>query len=51
MIEIIENKIYFNGQEFQVYELEETCVHLINNNGDGYCVIITNEQYNQLKEI
>lgn len=43
MIEIIENKIFYNGIEYQILLLEEDCVHIINEN-DGYCILIDNEE-------
>lgn len=50
MIEIINNKVFFNGIEFQILLIEEECVHIINEQ-DGYCIMIDNELKTNLKNI
>lgn len=34
-------KIIYNGIEYTIWEIEETCVHLIDEAGNGICVLLT----------
>lgn len=50
MIEIIDNKVFFNGIEFQILLIEEECVHIINEQ-NAYCITIDNNLKTNLKNI
>jgi hypothetical protein len=50
MIEIINNRLYYEGVEFQVLLLENNCVHIINEY-KGLCLLIDNETRIKIENI
>lgn len=48
MIEILGNKVFYNGEETTVLLVEKTVIHLQLPSGEGVCVNITDEQKEQL---